>query len=214
NRGACVQACRFEYTICEKSRNGEYYEIQEDNRGTYILNSKDLCMIRYIKELEDAGVTSFKIEGRMKSPYYVATVTNAYRRAIDDYVSGKDFNEDLYVELEKTSHRKYTTGFYFGDNNKECLESSMPIQTHEFMAIVKSKTENGFVKIEQRNRFKVGDELEVLSPLDAFNKTIIVNEMIDEKGNIVTDASLVQQILFLKTELNLTEGDILRKKIN
>lgn len=213
NRGACVQACRFEYTICEKSRNGEHYEIQEDNRGTYILNSKDLCMIQYIKDLIGAGVTSFKIEGRMKSPYYVATVTNAYRRAIDDYIEGKEFDEKLLEELEKTSHRRYTTGFYFGAKEREYLESSMPIQTHEFMAIVKSDTKNGYVKIEQRNRFKVGDELEVLSLGNAFNKIIVVEEMFDEKGNVVTDASFVQQMLNLKTNLDLKEGDILRKRI-
>lgn len=213
NRGACVQACRFEYSICEKSRNGEHYDIQEDERGTYILNSKDLCMIRYIDELAKAGVTSFKIEGRMKSPYYVATVTNAYRRAIDDYNAGKEFDENLIGELEKTSHRRYTTGFYFGANDKEYLESSMPIQTHEFMAIVKSDCVDGYATIEQRNRFRVGDELEVLSPNDTFNQEIVVGEMLDEKGEIVTDASRVQQILKLKTSLNLKEGDILRKKI-
>lgn len=213
NRGACVQACRFEYTICEKSRNGEHYEIQEDERGTYILNSKDLCMIEYIKELENAGVTSFKIEGRMKSPYYVATVVNAYRRAIDNYNNGNEFDKELLNELEKTSHRRYTTGFYFGARDTECLESSMPIQTHEFMAIVKKDERDGYVTIEQRNRFKVGDELEVLSPNETFNKKIIVEEMKDEKGNNVVDASLVQQILLLKTDLKLKEGDILRKLI-
>lgn len=213
NRGACVQACRFEYSICEKSRNGEHYDIQEDNRGTYILNSKDLCMIRHIDELVKAGVTSFKIEGRMKSPYYVATVTNAYRRAIDSYLNNEGFDESLVEELEKTSHRRYTTGFYFGSNDKEYLESSMPIQTHEFMAIVKMNTQNGFATIEQRNRFGVGDTLEVLSPNDSFNKQIIVGEMLDEKGEIVTDASKVQQILRLRTDIDLKEGDVLRKKI-
>ena len=213
NRGACVQACRFEYSICEKTRKGEHYDIQEDERGTYILNSKDLCMIEYIKELVDAGVTSFKIEGRMKSPYYVATVVNAYRRAIDDFNSGKPFDYKLLDELEKTSHRRYTTGFYFGAKDKEYLATSMPIQTHEFMAIVKQNSENGFVLIEQRNRFKVGDELGVLSPNNSYNEKILIEEMYDEKGNVVTDASLVQQLLKLKTSLELKEGDILRKLI-
>lgn len=213
NRGACVQACRFEYSICEKSRNGEHYEIQEDNRGTYILNSKDLCMIEYIKELVDAGVTSFKIEGRMKSPYYVATVTNAYRRAIDDFNSGKSFDMSLKEELEKTSHRRYATGFYFGAKDKEYIESSMPIQTHEFMAIVKSDAKNGVAVIEQRNRFKVGDRLEVLSPNDTFNKIITIEKMADDKGVEILDASLVQQQINLYTDLQLRAGDILRKKI-
>lgn len=214
NRGACVQACRFEYSICEKSRNGEHYEIQEDNRGTYILNSKDLCMIKYIDELVNAGVTSFKIEGRMKSPYYVATVTNAYRRAIDNYLSNKDFDESLIEELEKTSHRRYTTGFYFGSTDKEYLESSMPIQTHEFMAIVKEDMVDGFSVIEQRNRFKVGDRLEVLSPNETFNKVLVVGEMFDKNDNLVVDASLVQQVIKIKTDLDLKVGDILRKKID
>lgn len=213
NRGACVQACRFEYSICEKSRQGEHYDIQEDERGTYILNSKDLCMIRYIDELVKAGVTSFKIEGRMKSPYYVATVTNAYRRAIDGYLSGKQLDESLVEELEKTSHRRYTTGFYFGAKDKEYLPSSMPIQTHEFMAIVRVDWEDGYSLIEQRNRFKVGDILEVLSPNETFNHQIKVVEMLDEKGNVVEDASKVQQILRLKTDIKLKDGDILRKKI-
>lgn len=211
NRGACVQACRFEYSICEKTRKGEHYDIQEDERGTYILNSKDLCMIRYIKDLVDAGVTSFKIEGRMKSPYYVATVTNAYRRAIDDFQNHKEFDESLVDELEKTSHRRYTTGFYFGSKDKEYLETSMPIQTHEFMAIVKSDAIDGYAVIEQRNRFKIGDELEVLSPNDTHNKTIVVNEMFNEKNEPVDDASLVQQVLKFRTDLLLKEGDILRK---
>ncbi len=214
NRGACVQACRFEYTICEKSRNGEHYEINEDERGTYILNSKDMCMIRYLNELVDAGVTSFKIEGRMKSPYYVATVVNAYRRAIDNYSNGVDFDEGLIEELEKTSHRRYTTGFFFGAKDKEYLESSMPIQTHEFMAIVKADYDNGKVLIEQRNRFKIGDELEVLSPNDTFNKIIKIEKMEDEKGKVIEDASLVQQQIYLTTDLKLMKGDILRKKID
>jgi putative protease len=214
NRGACVQACRFEYTISEKSRNGEQYEIAEDDRGTYILNSKDMCMIKYLNELAAAGVTSFKIEGRMKSPYYVATVVNAYRRAIDNYYTNNTFDESLIDELEKTSHRRYTTGFFFGAKDKEYLESSMPVQTHEFMAIVKDDYKDGKVLIEQRNRFRVGDEPEVLSPNDTFNKIITVEKMEDDKGSVVEDASLVQQQLYLYTELNLKKGDILRRKIN
>lgn len=213
NRGACVQACRFEYSLCEKSRDGEYYDIAEDERGTYILNSKDLCMIEHLSDLIDAGVTSFKIEGRMKSVYYVATVSNAYRRAIDNLKNGLPFYKTLTEELEKTSHRRYTTGFYYHSNDKEYTETSMPIQTHEFMAVVKSESVDGFVEIEQRNRFKVGEELEVLSTGDSFNEKIIVTEMFDENNNSVEDANKVQQKLFLKTTLNLKTGDILRKKI-
>ncbi|MBE5746322.1 MAG: U32 family peptidase [Clostridiales bacterium] len=213
NRGACVQACRWEYCIREKNRE-DYYEIQEDNRGTYILNSKDLNMIEYIKELYNAGVTSFKIEGRMKSPYYVATVTNAYRRAIDDFYDNRELNKSLLEELDKTSHRKYTTGFYHKNNNKENLESSNPTQTHEFIAKVKEDSKNGYVLIEQRNRFKVGDTLEVLSPNDNFNKQIVVEELLNTEGAQVLDANRVQQPLYLKTNLNLKANDILRKKVD
>lgn len=212
NKGACVQACRWEYTIHEKSRNNEEYPIYEDNRGTYILNSKDLNMLEHLQDLIDAGVTSFKIEGRMKSVYYVATVVNAYRRAINNLKS-KNSNAELMEELNKTSHRNYTTGFYYGSNNKECLLSSTPVQTHEFMAVVLDENKNGEVLIEQRNRFKVGDTLEVLSPNSTFNKTIVVEPMRNEKGEEVVDALSVQQKLFLKTSLKLKPGDILRKKI-
>ncbi len=211
NRGACVQACRWEYCIREKNRDN-YLEIQEDNKGTYILNSKDLCMIEHIKELYEAGVTSFKIEGRMKSPYYVATVTNAYRRAIDDFYENKPFNNDLKLELEKASHRRYTTGFYFGSDDKECLETSTPIQSHEFMALVKEDSKDGYALIEQRNRFKVGDELEILSPSNNFNKKIVVTKLLNTEGADVEDAYKVQQPLYIKTDLILHKNDILRKK--
>ena len=212
NRGACVQACRWEYTITEKSRKGEQYEIQEDDRGTYILNSKDMMMIEHIKELRDAGVVSLKIEGRMKSPYYVANVVNSYRRAIDnlDNLTEQDL-EMLKQELYKTSHRQYTTGFYFGAKDKECLESSMPVQTSEFMAIVVEDSDGEKVLIEQRNRFKVGDTLEILSPTDSFNKTILIEKMEDQKGEAILDAKDVQQKLYIYTNIKLEKGDILRK---
>lgn len=203
NRGACVQACRWEYTITEKSRQGQQFPIEEDERGTYILNSKDLCMIKHLKELEEAGVCSFKIEGRMKSEYYVACTVNAYRRAIN--------GEDVDIsELEKSSHRLFTTGFYFGEKDKECFTSSSPVQTHEFMALVLEDAKDGYVKIEQRNRFKVGDILEVLSPDENFNKKIKITEIKNLKGELIDDAKKVQEVLYLRTELALKEGDILR----
>ena len=214
NRGACVQACRWEYTISEKSRQDDKYPIQEDERGTYILNSKDLNMIEYLKELADAGVCSFKIEGRMKSPYYVANVVNAYRRAIDNINSlTPSFLEMLKTELVKTSHRKYTTGFYFGSNDKECLESSYPVQTHEFMAEVLEDAKLGKVLVEMRNRFKVGDTLEVLSPTDTFNKKITITKMENLNGENIDDAKNVQEKLYIYTDLPLKEYDILRKEI-
>lgn len=229
NKGECAQVCRFEYSLIEKTRPKEEFDIEEDSRGTYILNSKDLNMVSHLKDLYDAGVTSFKIEGRMKSPYYVATVTNAYRRAINyinenenemqvampEVLDGKKdkFLESLEEELEKTSHRRYTTGFYYGNEDRCYTMSSMPIQSYEFMAVVKGVLKNGLVKIEQRNRFKKGDILEVLSPSESFNKQIKVEILKDKEGNEVKDAKAVQQILYLKTDVKLAPDDILRKKI-
>ena len=219
NNGACIQACRWKYTINEVSRKNQELPIEEDDRGTYILNSKDLNMVKYIDQLAKAGVTSFKVEGRIKSPYYVATITNAYRRAVD--ILNKDFDnyncpELLEEELEKTSHRRYTTGFNFKDKQKEeseYLETSMPIQTHEFMAVVTKDQENGEVEIEQRNKFVIGDTLEVLSPNETFNKQIKVEKMFDLNKEELSEAKLVQQRLILKTDIALKAGDILRKKI-
>lgn len=215
NRGECVQTCRWEYALFEKNRQGEYFPIQEDERGTYILNSKDLCMISHLKELADAGVDSFKIEGRMKSEYYVATVINAYRRAIDNLTVEKPKSsiKMLESELEKASHRLYTTGFYFGEKNKEYFKDSMPVQTYKFVALVVENAKNGYVKIEQRNSFKVGDELEILSPDENFNKTFVVSEIKDEKNNGLEIAKTVQQMLYLKIDFPLKKGDILRMKI-
>ena len=215
NRGECVQACRWEYTIKEKSRDSHSLEIQEDEKGTYILNSKDLNMLENMNELINAGVVSFKIEGRMKSPYYVATVVNAYRRVIDNIKQNKDYevSQDLIQELEKTSHRNYTTGFYFNAKDKENLQTSMPVQTHEFMALVIEGTDGEYALVEQRNRFKVGDKLEILSPSENFNKEIEITQMKNLNGEIVTDAKNVQERLYIKTNIKLYANDILRKKI-
>ncbi len=222
NNGECIQACRWGYTINEVNRKNELLPIEQDQNGTYILNSKDLNMLEYIDALHNAGVTSFKVEGRMKSPYYVATITNAYRRAINLYYKSLEENKPftcpkiLVDELEKASHRSYTTGFNFKDKKKEeseCLSSSTPVQTHEFMAIVLEDEKNGEVLIAQRNKFVVGDTLEVLSPFDTFNKQIKVENLFNTNGEIVNEAKIVKQVLKLKTNLPLKQGDILRKKI-
>ena len=205
NRGACVQSCRWKYFIREESRDDEY-EVQEDERGTYILNSKDLCMIDHIKQLKDAGISSLKIEGRMKSDYYVASVVNAYRRALDGY---DDFNA-LRAELEKTSHRRYTTGFYFGAKDKEYLEDSMPVQTYVFIAKVVEDAKDGKVKVEMRNRFKVGDVLEVLSADENFLKTITIHQIKNSRGEDIVDAKRVQEIVEINCPYLLKAGDILR----
>ena len=205
NRGACVQACRWKYYIREENREDEL-PIEEDERGTYILNSKDMCLIDHLKELEEAGIASLKIEGRMKSDYYVASVVNAYRRALDGFSE----YDVLHNELEKTSHRRYTTGFYFGADDKEYLESSMPVQTYVFIAKVVEDAKEGQVKVEMRNRFRVGDILEVLSPDGNFLKTITISKIIDSKGEEIDDAKRVQEIVTINCPYSLKAGDILR----
>lgn len=205
NHGACVQACRWKYYIREENRQDEM-PIEEDERGTYILNSKDMCLIDHLKELEQAGISSLKIEGRMKSDYYVASVVNAYRRALDGF---NDFDV-LHNELEKTSHRRYTTGFYFNADDKEYLADSMPVQTYVFIAKVVEDAKGGKVKVEMRNRFKVGDKLEILSADDNFLKTIEVKTIINSKGESIDDAKRVQEIVEINCPYSLKEGDILR----
>ena len=218
NHGECVQACRWDYAISRKDKESEKFEILEDDRGTYILNSKDLCMIEYLDKLVDAGITSFKIEGRMKSAYYVATVINAYRRAFDYLEKCKSEGNEykapqmLVDELEKTSHRRYTTGFYFGAEDKEYLENSQPVQESEFVALVKEPSKNGRVLIEMRNRFVLGDTLEVVSPSDAMNKKIIIENMTNTDGEPVEVADKVQQLLYIDCgDLQLNPLDILRR---
>ena len=217
NRGACVQACRWNYEIREKDSETGFMEMQEDERGTYIMNSKDLNLLDYIAELDKAGVCSFKIEGRMKSEYYLATVVNAYRRAIDAYYEqGESYKENTLFqeELKKTAHREFTTAYLLGDNDRTVnYDDSQSKGTHKFIAnVLDYDGENQIATIEMRNRFKVGDELEILSPSDSFNKIIVVEQMHDIKGNLVEDAKLVQQVLKLKTLIPLSKGDILRIK--
>lgn len=218
NRGECVQACRWNYEIREKNSECGYMEMEEDERGTYILNSKDLNLLDYIGEMIDSGICSFKIEGRMKSEYYLATVINAYRRAIDGYYNqGASYKENpLYqLELEKTAHREFTTAYFLGENDRTVnYDDSQSKGTHKFIAtVLEGNGERAYALIEMRNRFKVGDELEVLSPSDSFNKTFIVDSIADEKDKPVEDAKLVQQKLKLYTKVPLNSGDILRVKI-
>lgn len=213
NRGECVQACRWNYEIREKGSSGAFMEMSQDERGTYILNSKDLCLIDYIDELVGAGVCSFKIEGRMKSEYYLATVINAYRRAIDEYYergAAYKTNPVYKAELEKTAHREFTTAFVTGENDRtENFDDSQSKGTRKFIAAVVGY-ENGRALVEMRNRFKSGDVLEVLSPSDSFGKKIVADGMTDENGAAVTDAKIVQQKLWIKTDVPLSCGDLLR----
>lgn len=216
NRGECVQACRWNYEIREKGSSGAFMEMEEDARGTYILNSKDLNLSDYIAELAAAGVCSFKIEGRMKSEYYLATVINAYRRALDAYYRfGKDYVEDGFyrVELEKTAHREFTTAYLLGENDRtENFTDSQSKGTHKFIATVLSAGD-GYAIVEMRNRFKIGDKLEVLSPTDSFNKIITVAKIETENGEAIDDVKIVQQKVKLYTDVKLQAGDILRIKI-
>ncbi len=209
NRGECVQACRWQYKIREVGRNGEELELLEDSKGSYILNSRDLNMIEHIKAMRDAGVCSFKIEGRMKSQYYVGNVINAYRRAIDNNCIA---TSDLIDELYKNNHRGYTTGFYLGEYDRQDRKTSQSIGSYDFMAEV-LESDGEYITVEQRNRFIVGDELEVLSSGVNHNKVINVCNMYDTCGNIVSDAKLVQQMLKIPCKLILEPSDILRKKI-
>jgi len=217
NHGECVQACRWNYAISRKDKDSEKFEILEDERGTYILNSKDLKMIEHLDKLIEAGVTSFKIEGRMKTAYYVATVVNAYRRAFEHYKKCMEKSipytcpAELIAELEKASHRRYTTGFYFGADDKEYLENSQPVQQSEFVALVKDAAKDGKVLIEMRNRFKVGDTLEIISPNETFNKKITITKIVDENGNDVEIADKVQAQLYINCDYPLKPLDILRR---
>lgn len=217
NRGECVQACRWHYEIREKDSECGYLEMEEDERGTYIMNSKDLNLLDYIDELADAGVCSFKIEGRMKSEYYLATVVNAYRRALDAYYEkGKEYKENtLYqTELKKTAHREFTTAYITGYNDRTVnYEDSQSKGTHKFIANVLEGNEGrDYALVEMRNRFIKGDMLEVLSPSKSFNRIIKVDRLEDEKGNVIEDAKLVQQRIKLYTDIPLFKGDILRKE--
>ncbi len=161
NRGECAQPCRWNYALMEEKRPGEYFPISEDG-GTYILNSRDMCMIEHIPELIEAGVTSFKIEGRMKSSYYAAAVTNAYRHGIDDVLSGSTVSPVWVAETEKLSHRPYSTGFYYGQPGQYTSDSAY-FSGAEICAVVEACDETGMARLTQRNKFSVGDELELLT---------------------------------------------------
>ncbi len=215
NRGECVQACRWNYELKERSKDGDFYPVEEDGRGTYILNSKDLNMIDHIAELADSGVVSFKIEGRMKSEYYLATVINAYRRAIDEYLKIGDKyaeNKMFYEELLKTNHRAFTTAYAFGDNDSTVnYENSQSEGNAKFCALVTESSDGkGYFVAEMRNRFKKGDTLEILSPSENFNKRFEIRKMCDSDGNEIEDAKLVQQKLKIYCDYEIYEGDILR----
>ena len=204
NRGDCAQPCRWKYALVEETRPNQSFPIVEEGNASYILSSRDLNCIGLLNELIDAGVTSLKIEGRMKTEYYVAVVTNAYRRVLDSTMTV----EDAQRELLTVSHRPYTTGFYHGELPQDHSNAGVYTQTHRFAGTVLAY-ENGVATVMQRNRFVQGDALEVVSPV-LTNAVLYANEITDEQGEPVEVANRVQQILRIKTDLPLAQGDLLR----
>lgn len=213
NQGKCAQPCRWGYELVPQGR-ADSFPIAQDERGTYILNSKDLCMIDHLGELADAGVTSFKIEGRMKTAYYTAAVTNAYRRAIDRLEAGLEPDPTLKEELAKAANREFTTGFYFGPVQQgQRYESSKCRQSHEFSAVVLS-SDGEYLTLEQRNRFRVGDVLEVLSPEPSrCGRKFTVESIISSQGCSVQAAPNPQERVKVPCTLRLEYMDILRRKL-
>lgn len=218
NQGACAHPCRWEYSVKEISKPDRELVAEETERGTFIFNSKDLCMLEHIPALIDAGIDSFKIEGRVKNELYVATVVGAYRRAIDGYLANPDeykTDTELLKELAKVSHRGYTTGFYFGKPAADAhnFESSEYIRDYSIVGVVKDYDERtGIAKIEQRNRFFDGDELEIMLPQGGFF-TQKASEMKNENGESISVAPNAQMTVYMKTSSPVSEFSILRKKI-
>ncbi len=207
NRGDCAQPCRWRYALVEETRPNQRFPIEEENGHSYVLSSRDLNCIALLDELKDAGIASLKIEGRMKTEYYVAVVTNAYRRVLDGSMSV----EEAQRELLTISHRPYTTGFYHGELPNDHSNAGVYTQTHRFIGTVLAY-ENSVATIEQRNRFSAGDKLEVISPI--LNQAVLLaDEILDENGTRVDVANKVKAILKIRTDLPLSPGDLLRKKI-
>lgn len=216
NMGDCSHACRYKYHLVEEKRPGEFFPVYEDEDGTFIMNSKDLCMIPHIPELIKSGINSFKIEGRVKSSYYVATVIRSYRMAIDSYYNDQDnyeFKEEWLDEIKKASHRDFTTGFYFGKPTEEAqiYDSSSYIRGYDFVGMVLDYDEESKIAtVEQRNRMFVGDEIEVFGPgKDHFTQKI--EGLWDDKGAEIEVAPHPQQIIKIKMEQAVDKHFLIRK---
>ena len=218
NRGACAQSCRWKYTLMEEKRQGEYFPIEEDENGTYIMNSKDMCMIDHIEELMNLGVASLKIEGRNKSEYYVAVVVNAYRKAIDLYYENPDnykLLDSIKDEMFKVSHRRYYTGFFFGEPREEGIiyDTNDHVKEYDMVAIVLSydeKTKIAYCK--QRNKFVKGDYIEIFSP-EFKSEEFIVEELFDEDENSIEMCNRPGMLFKIKLPYKVEEGDFLRKRV-
>lgn len=217
NQGACTHPCRWKYAVVEEQRPGEYLPVYENERGTYIFNSKDLCMIEYIPEIIEAGIDSLKIEGRMKTALYVATVARTYRKAIDDYLESEEkyrANMEWYkAEIAKCTYRQFTTGFYFGkpDENTQIYDSNTYINEYTYLGTVELIDDRGYARIEQRNKFSVGDSIEIMKP-SGDNIITKVNAMYNDKNEAVESAPHPQQIIYLDLSVAPEKYDILRVK--
>ncbi|NMA86733.1 MAG: U32 family peptidase [Tissierellia bacterium] len=216
NMGDCAQACRWKYHLVEEKRPGEYFPVFEDEKGTFIMNSKDLCMLEYIDKLIDSGIKSFKVEGRVKSSYYVSTVIRSYRMAIDQYykeLENYKFNEKLLDEIKKVSHRDFTTGFYFRKPTEEdqVYTTSSYIRGYDFVGLILDyDNETKLATIEQRNRMFKGDNIEIFGPNKGYFSQEI-EEIWDEEGNEIDVAPHPQQIIKMKMKEEVEKFDIIRK---
>lgn len=217
NQGACTHPCRWKYAVVEEKRPGEYLPVYENERGTYIFNSKDLCMIEHIPELMESGIDSFKIEGRMKTALYVATVARTYRKAIDDYKESPELykrNMPWYLDqISNCTYRQFTTGFFFGKPSEEAqiYDSNTYVKEYTYLGIIGEQNADGLYQIEQRNKFSVGEEIEVMKP-DGANIAVTVRRIVDEAGNEMEAAPHPQQVLYIDLGQPLEMYDILRRK--
>ena len=217
NQGACTHPCRWKYSVVEESRPGEYFPVYENERGTYIFNSKDLCMIDHIPDIIDAGIDSLKIEGRMKTALYVATVARTYRKALDDYAeSPEKYQENMPWYLDQISnctYRQFTTGFFYGKPTEETqiYDSNTYVKEYTYLGIVGERNEQGWYKTEQRNKFSVGELIEVMKP-DGRNVEVTVKAIYDEEGNSMENCPHPKQVLYVDLGMELDQYDILRRK--
>ena len=217
NKGACTHPCRWKYAVVEENRPGEYLPVYENERGTYIFNSKDLCMIEHIPDLIDAGIDSYKIEGRMKTALYVATVARTYRKAIDDYLeSPEKYQENMNWYLEQISnctYRQFTTGFFYGKPTEETqiYDNNTYEKGYTYLGIVGPMNDSGMYRIEQRNKFSVGEEIEVMKP-NGDNIVVTVMALTDEEGQAMESCPHPKQVFYVDLGIKLDEFDILRRK--
>ena len=217
NQGACTHPCRWKYAVVEETRPGEYMPVYENERGTYIFNSKDLCMIEHVPQMVDAGIDSFKIEGRMKTALYVATVARTYRKAIDDFFESTEkyqANMEWYKsEIAKCTYRQFTTGFYFGktDENTQIYDNNTYVIEYNYLGIVEHADGNT-LQITQRNKFSVGDAIEIMKP-DGQNVKTRVTAMKNEQGEELESCPHPKQTIFVTLEHEAKEYDLLRVKV-